>query len=148
MALDHLKKRIKNINTKYPWSTKPNVLCLLITYAFHVLFLDYCINIPHMVFSCQNIKPMSKLLLEKKNEPNEPPTSHECMIRFLKSVQSQVLLIQPVADGTASTLIASCLQDTIEKTDFTDDSVPILHQQFHQNPDHDPNHKDLKGYHS
>ena len=48
-VFDHLKMRIKNINTKYPWNVKPNVvLFLLIAYALFwiivLIFFLWCLK--------------------------------------------------------------------------------------------------------
>ena len=68
MVFDHLKKRIKNIDTKYLWSLKPYVvLLLLIAYAVFriivLIFYLWCLIHPRHVSKI--FKPMSILLLEK-----------------------------------------------------------------------------------
>ena len=44
------------------------------------------------------------------------------MTRFVKSLQSQVLPVPLTAADTASISTVSCIQDTIEMTDLTDNS--------------------------
>ena len=124
MVLDHLEKRIKNIDPKYLWNIKTNVVLFLLAahalfWIIVLIFFLWCLK--HLESCVRIFKHMSGLLLEKYRS-NELSTSHECMTKFVMCIQSCMLPQLPTVDDTASTSTVSHFQDTIEMTDFADDS--------------------------
>ena len=88
-VLNHLKRRIKTIDTKYPWSVNPNVILFLLMGHYLSFFVWHLRKIKSHI---KGFKPIIQLLFGK----DKTFTKQDKMVKLIYALQTLIYHTQPI----------------------------------------------------